>query len=105
MEKYAEEAGLQVVRREKYTSRDKDFTAQMLSLKNTKAEIMVVYSTNAEDAGTIERQYRELGSPFSYIGSPASQVKIAINLSGGAAEGLVAVIHNAYRSDVPLLVS
>jgi branched-chain amino acid transport system substrate-binding protein len=91
VEKDAKEAGLQVVKREKYTSRDKNYTAQLLSLKKAGTEIMVVYCTNSEDAGAIEQQYRELGSPFAYLGSPASQMTVAIKLSGGASEGLLAI--------------
>ena len=43
VEKYAKEQGLTVVKREKYTTKDKDFTAQLLSLKNAGTQIMVVY--------------------------------------------------------------
>jgi len=91
VEKGAKEVGLTVVKREKYTTKDKDFTAQLLSLKNAGAEIMVLYGTNPEDAAVIQRQYRQLGSPFKYMGSPSSQMKDALNLSRDAAEGLIAV--------------
>ncbi|HTU03036.1 MAG TPA: ABC transporter substrate-binding protein [Candidatus Sulfotelmatobacter sp.] len=84
-------AGLTVVRREKYTTKDKDFTPQLLSLKNAGAEIMVLYGTNPEDVAVIQRQYRQLGSPFKYMGSPSSQMKDALNLSREAANGLWAV--------------
>jgi branched-chain amino acid transport system substrate-binding protein len=91
VEKGAKELGLTVVKREKYTTKDKDFTAQLLSLKNAGAEIMVLYGTNPEDVAVIQRQYRQLGSPFKYMGSPSSQMKDALNLSREAAEGLIAV--------------
>ena len=39
----------------------------------------------------IQRQYRQLGSPFKYLGSPSSQTKDALNLAKEAAEGLLAV--------------
>lgn len=91
VEKGVKESGLSVARREKYTTKDKDFTAQLLSLKNAGAEIMVLYGTNPEDVAVIQRQYRQLGSAFKYIGSPSSQMKDALNLSKDAAEGLLAV--------------
>jgi branched-chain amino acid transport system substrate-binding protein len=91
VEKNAKEAGLTVVKREKYTTKSKDFTAELLSLKNAGAEIMVLYGTNPEDVAVIQRQYRQLGSPFKYIGSPSSQMKDCLNLSKEAAEGLWAV--------------
>ncbi len=91
VEQGAKAAGLTVVKREKYTTKDKDFTAQLLSLKNAGAQIMVLYGTNPEDAAVIQRQYRQLGSPFAYIGSPSSQMRDCLNLSREASEGILAV--------------
>jgi branched-chain amino acid transport system substrate-binding protein len=84
-------AGLAVAKREKYTTKDKDFTAQLLSLKNSGAQIMVIYGTNPEDVAVVQRQYRQLGAPFKYIGSPSSQMKDCLNLAKDASEGLLAV--------------
>jgi len=91
VEQGAKAVGLTIVRREKYTTKEKDFTAQLLSLKNAGAQIMVLYGTNPEDVAVIQRQYRQLGSPFKYIGSPSSQMKDALNLSREAAEGIIAI--------------
>ena len=91
VEQGSKAAGLTVVKREKYTTKDKDFTAQLLSLKNAGAQIMVIYGTNPEDVAVIQRQYRQLGAPFKYIGSPSSQMKDCLNLAKDASEGLLAV--------------
>jgi branched-chain amino acid transport system substrate-binding protein len=91
VEKGVKEAGLTLVKRERYTTKTKDYTAQLLSLKNAGAEIMVLYGTNPEDVATIQRQYRQLGLQFKYIGSPSSQMRDTINLSREASEGLLAV--------------
>jgi branched-chain amino acid transport system substrate-binding protein len=91
VEKYAKERGVSIVKREKYTTKEKDFTAHLLSLKNAGAQIMIVYSPSPEDAAVIQRQYRQLGSPFKYLGSPSSQMKDALNLAKGASEGLLAI--------------
>ena len=91
VEKYAKEYGLTVVKREKYTTKDKDYTAQLLSLRGAGAEIMVVYSPNPEDAAVIQRQYRQFGSPYKFLGSPSHQTKDALNLAREAAEGLLAI--------------
>jgi branched-chain amino acid transport system substrate-binding protein len=91
VETYAKEYGLTVVRREKYTTKDKDYTAQLLSVKNAGAEILIAYSTNPEDAAVIQRQYRQLGSPFKFLGSPAHQHRDALNLARDAAEGIFAI--------------
>lgn len=91
VEKYGKQNDLTIVKREKYTTKDKDFTAQLLSLKDSGAQVMVVYGTNPEDVAVIERQYRQLGTPFKYLGSPSSGMKDALNLAKDAAEGLLAV--------------
>src|SRR5512137_1312708 len=91
VEKYAKEQGLTVVKREKFTTKDKDYTAQLLSLKSAGIQVMVVYGPNPEDVAIIQRQYRQLGSPYKYLGSPSSQMRDCLNLSREAAEGLWAV--------------
>ena len=52
---------------------------------------MVVYGPNPEDVALIQRQLRQLGSPFKYIGSPSSQMKDCLVLSKEAGEGVLAV--------------
>jgi branched-chain amino acid transport system substrate-binding protein len=91
VEKGSKDNGMTMVRREKYTTKDKDFTAQLLNLKQAGAEVMVVYGTNPEDVAVIQRQYVQLGKPFKYVGSPSSQMKDCLNLSKENAEGLLAV--------------
>lgn len=91
VEKYAKEQDVTVVKREKYTTKDKDYTAQLLSLKNAGAQIMILYAPNPEDAAVVMRQYRQLGAPFKYLGSPSSQHRDALNLARDAAEGILAV--------------
>jgi branched-chain amino acid transport system substrate-binding protein len=91
VEKGAKELGLTVVRRDKYTTGTRDYTAQLLALKNAGAEIMILYGTNPEDVAVIMRQYRQLGAPFKYLGSPSSGNKDALNLAKELAVGLLAV--------------
>ena len=91
VERYSKEQGLTVVKRERYTTKDKDYTAELLSLKNAGTQVMVAYATNPEDVAVIIRQYRQLGSPYKYIGSPSTQQRAAINLSREEADGILAV--------------
>jgi len=58
---------------EKFTTKDKDYTAQLLSLKSAGIQVMVVYGPNPEDVAIIQRQYRQLGSPYKYLGSPRAR--------------------------------
>jgi branched-chain amino acid transport system substrate-binding protein len=91
VEQGVKDGGMTMVRREKYTTKDKDFTAQLLNLKQAGAEVMVVYGTNPEDVAVIQRQYAQLGKPFKYIGSPSSGMRDCLNLSKENSEGLLAV--------------
>jgi branched-chain amino acid transport system substrate-binding protein len=91
VEKYAKEQGLTIVKREKYTTKDKDYTAQLLSIKGAGAQIMVIYVPNPEDAAIIIRQYRQLGSPYKIIGTPSSVERDCLNLAKESAEGILGV--------------
>ena len=94
VEKYAKEGGLTVVKREKYAGADRDFTAQLLAMKSAGAEVMVVYATAGPAIAVIQRQYRQIGSPYKFLGSPTSAQENTLNLSKEAAEGLVAMMDN-----------
>jgi branched-chain amino acid transport system substrate-binding protein len=94
VDRYAKENGLTVVKREKYSGADRDFTAQLLALKNAGTEVMVVYATAGPAIAVIQRQYRQIGSPYKFLGSPTSAQENTLNLSKEAAEGLVAMMDN-----------
>jgi branched-chain amino acid transport system substrate-binding protein len=89
---FAKERGLTIVAREKYTLGDKDFTAQLLKIKNAGAEVLIPYVLGHDDHAIVNRQYRQLGSPYKYISTPAIAMKDVLNLSREAAEGLVGVV-------------
>jgi len=91
VEMNAKNKGLDVVAREKYTTKDREFTAQLLALKNAGAEVMILYGTNPEDVSAIQRQYRQLNPGYAYIGSPSSSMKDALELSKEASEGLLGI--------------
>lgn len=83
--------GMILTRRERYTTRDRDFMAQLLSLKSAGSEVMCIYG-HAEETAVIMRQYRQIGSPFKYIGSPGSANTDCLVLAREAADGLLAVV-------------
>lgn len=91
VEKGAREAGLTVVRREKTTTAAKDFTAELLAMKNAGAQILVFYG-HQEATALLQRQVRQLGSPFKFLGSPSAASKDSLNLAREAAEGIWAVV-------------
>jgi branched-chain amino acid transport system substrate-binding protein len=77
---------LSPVRRERYTVGTKDYTAQLLNIKNAGAEGVVLYTTNSEDAAVIFRQIRELGILWKIVGCPAAVSQVVIDLSKDASE-------------------
>jgi branched-chain amino acid transport system substrate-binding protein len=91
VEKFAKESGLTVVKREKCTTAAKDFTAELLAMKNAGAQILIFYG-HEEATAVLQRQLRQLGSPFKFLGSPSAASKDALNLAKEAAEGIWAVV-------------
>lgn len=95
VEQGAKERGMTIVRREKYEAGkgtgEKEYTAKLLSLKEAGAEIVVLYASYTREAAWVQREYRQLGSPFKYLGSQTSQMKMALDQSKEAAEGLIAI--------------
>ena len=90
VEKDAKEAGLTVVKREKYTTKDKDFTAQLSRLKNAGAQILVFYGPTRGSGGD-PAPISPARLPFKYLGSPSASMKDSLNLAREAAEGILAV--------------
>jgi branched-chain amino acid transport system substrate-binding protein len=92
IEQYAKTVGLTVVARERFNLSDRDFTAQLLNLKRAGAEVMIPYSAGSDEGARINVQYRQLGSPYKYVGPPAVAVKAILDLSKEASEGLVGFV-------------
>ena len=78
---------LSPVRRERYTVGTKDYTAQLLNIKNAGAESVVLYTTNAEDAAIVFRQIKELSINWKIVGCPAAVSQVVIDLAKDASEG------------------
>ena len=91
VEKNAKEAGLTVVKREKCATATKDFTAELLAFKNAGAQVLIFYG-HEEATAVLQRQMRQLGSPFKFLGSPSAAAKDSLNLAKEAAEGIWAVV-------------
>lgn len=91
VEKGAKELGLTVVKREKSQTAAKDFTAELLAMKNAGAQVLIFYG-HQEATAVIQRQMRQLGSPFKFLGSPSAASKDALNLAKEASEGIWAVV-------------
>ncbi|MGE5509367.1 MAG: ABC transporter substrate-binding protein [Chitinophagales bacterium] len=78
--------GLTPVAVEGHNTGDKDFTAQLLNIKKSGAEAMIVFSHNEEQA-LITRQVNQLIPDVTYYGSMVLGQASTIAMAQGAAEG------------------
>ena len=92
VEQYAKQDGLTVVKREEFTAGTKDFTAQLLAIKDAGAQVLDAYPTRPDDAAVIEKQYRTLGAPYKFMGDPGTAEADTLSLAKDAANGINAVI-------------
>ncbi len=83
--------GLDVCNRQKYTTGDKDYMSQLLSIKNAGCEAMVSYGTNSEDVAIYLRQKKEIAADMVVMGSPSAVAEVTLRLGGEANEGIYAV--------------
>ncbi len=88
IEKYAKQLGLKVVARERLNLGDRDFTAQLLTIKRAGAEVMIPYIVGMEEFARMLVQYRQIGAPYKFVGPPAIAQKPMLDLAREAAEGI-----------------
>lgn len=91
VEEAAAELGAEVVVDE-YATGDRDFTAQLTSLRDVSPDVFVPYGTSSEDLAVIIRQVRELGIDVPIVGSPGLTSAATLELAGPALEGAYAVL-------------
>ncbi len=83
--------GKAVANRQKYTTGTQDFTAQLLAIKNSGADALTLYGTNAQDDAIILRQIKEQGIKIAIIGSPSYAQTIVSDLASDVTEGVYVV--------------
>jgi branched-chain amino acid transport system substrate-binding protein len=88
VEQALKNAGRSVVRRESYKTGDRDFTAQLLSLKQAGIDGLVLYTTNPDDGAVILRQAAEQGLEAKLIGSPSYSTPTSVSLAHDLVDGL-----------------
>lgn len=91
VEQAVKKAGKEIARRESYKTGDKDFTAQLLSLKQANVDGLIIWGTNSEDDTVIIRQIREQGLTVKVIGSPSWSQAVVVNLAKDAVDGVYVV--------------
>jgi branched-chain amino acid transport system substrate-binding protein len=75
-----------------YVNAQVDFTAVVLAIKQSGADIIGSYVTFPTDLAVFARQLRQLGVTATWIGSQSSATATALNLAGPALFGTYAVV-------------
>ena len=83
--------GIEPVLVQGYTSNQQDFTAVVLAVKKSGADIVGSYMTNSPDVGIFAKQMRQLGVDVPWIGSTSLATETALKLAGDALWGTYVV--------------
>jgi branched-chain amino acid transport system substrate-binding protein len=94
----AKKRGIQVLADEKYAGTDTDVTPQLTKIKNSGAEVLVLWGVPPVPS-IATKQLRQLGSTIPILGSDAMFSPAFISLAGEASEGVFSV--TALNTDNP----
>jgi branched-chain amino acid transport system substrate-binding protein len=83
--------GVEPVLIQGYTNNSQDFTAIVLAIKKSGADLLATYMTNAPDVGIFAKQLRQLGVNVPWIGSASLATDTALKLAGEALWGTYTV--------------
>jgi branched-chain amino acid transport system substrate-binding protein len=98
-----EKFNLTPVNAQKYTSGTKDYTAQLLAIKSSGADVIYAWGTNSEDNAIILRQFKQLGFQMDFVGSAAYGSAVTLDLAGTNANGIYSVYDFAFEDPRPQL--
>ena len=83
--------GITPVLMQGYTNQASDYTAVVLAVRQSGADILGSYFTFESDLGIFARQLRQLGVSIPWVGSPSIVNTTALNLAGRALYGTYGV--------------
>jgi branched-chain amino acid transport system substrate-binding protein len=83
--------GVEPVLIQGYTNNSQDFTAIVLAIKKSGADLLATYMTNSPDVGIFATQLRQLGVSVPWIGSASLSTDTAIKLAGESLWGTYTV--------------
>jgi branched-chain amino acid transport system substrate-binding protein len=79
--------GMEPVANEQYPKDAKDYTAEILKIKQSGADALLMYIQNPSDTAIILKQIRSLGLTLPIIGSPSLTNQTAMEVAGKDANG------------------
>ncbi|MGI4950217.1 MAG: ABC transporter substrate-binding protein [Janthinobacterium lividum] len=91
LEAALKEKGITPVLMQGYTNNASDFSAVVLAVRQSGADVLGSYFTFESDLGIFARQLRQLGVRIPWIGSPSITNTTALNLAGAALYGTYGV--------------
>jgi branched-chain amino acid transport system substrate-binding protein len=94
--------GMDPVANEQYPKEAKDFTAEILKIKQSGADSLLMYIQNPSDTAIILQQIRSLGLTIPIVGSPSLANQTALETAGKNANGAYAAVDFivGFNSDV-----
>jgi branched-chain amino acid transport system substrate-binding protein len=98
IEKAAKDAGISV-QKASYTTGDKDYTAQLSSLRSFGPDVFTTYATNSEDVVIFARQLQELGITTPVVGGPSITSQVTFDLGQQYIQGWRAIVDFQLRSN------
>jgi branched-chain amino acid transport system substrate-binding protein len=84
--------GMTPVANEQYPKDAKDFTAEILKVKQSGADVLLMYIQNPSDTAIILKQIRSLGLTIPVVGSPSLANQTAMETAGKDAYGTFAAV-------------
>ncbi len=87
-----EKMGMKPVANEQYPKDAKDFTAEILKIKQSGADVLLMYIQNPSDTAIILKQIRSLGLNVPIVGSPSLANQTALEVAGKDAYGTFAAV-------------
>jgi len=91
IEEGLKKAGKSFATRQKYSTGTQDYTAQLLAIKNSGADVLCIYGTNASDDAIMLRQIKELGFKIPVLGSPSFGQTVVFDLNAELTDGVYVV--------------
>jgi branched-chain amino acid transport system substrate-binding protein len=83
--------GIEPVLIQGYTNNSQDFTAIVLAIKKSGADVLATYMTNSPDVGIFAKQLRQLGVNVPWIGSASLVTDTAMKLAGESLWGTYSI--------------
>lgn len=95
--------GIDVLTEQKYSTGTKDYTAQLLAIKNSGATCVFAWGTRLEDDAIILRQKAQLGLEVDFVGSASYSSTPIRDIAGDSVNGIYSAAGFTVANDDPLV--